>query len=269
MNSNIPDNFDPIALKAQLDNTLGENKEQYWNHVQSFIQGKINRIELDFWANLFLPQGQEHLHEKFIQASINKNKKRVSNNVSDKKNQNDIQKRTRILMKDDDNSSTQYKALKDILKSMDKEDRDQLHCFLKSIKNNREHGSNNKKGKCLKNETSLIREFPDYNEIYQRMTEIASNHELIGGVQEDCVSLMLHALEVHTKNIIHNCIKKVRNNNNTSKGDEENNNVCPPPITLKDLAFSIEVSPYNFNFPSSLKEEIKIKSRNSDINSTE
>ncbi|CAG8517686.1 2610_t:CDS:2 [Diversispora eburnea] len=246
MNSNTPDNFDPIAWKTQLDNTLGENKEQYWNHVQSFIQGKINRMELDFWANLFLPQGHEYLHEKFIQASINKNKKRISNNVSDKKNQNDIQKRTRVLMKDDDNSSTQYKALKDIFKSMDKEDRDQLHCFLKTI---------------------LIREFPDYNEIYQRMTEIALNHELTGGIQEDCVSLMLHALEVHTKNIIHNCIKKVRNNN-ALKGDEENNNVSPP-ITLKDLAFSIEVSPYNFNFSSSLKEEIRIKSKNNDINLTE
>lgn len=57
MNSNTPDNLDPVALKAQLDNTLGENKEQYWKHVQSFVQGKINRMELDFWANLFLPKG--------------------------------------------------------------------------------------------------------------------------------------------------------------------------------------------------------------------
>ncbi|CAG8617607.1 22888_t:CDS:2, partial [Racocetra persica] len=222
---------DPLMLKTQLDTALGNNKVQYWKAVQSFIKGEINRMELDFLANLFLPR--EH-------GNINNNKQKSNCRVI-----RDMHKKTCETLNEKNDIIPHYRSLRGILSSMEKEDRDQLHHFLKSVKNNR---NSNEKGlipkhSCSKSitEESVSQEFPDYENVYIRMTEIAFNHGLFGGVQEDCVSLMIFALEFYMKNILHNCINRIRENNVYHDDYDENHNITS--ITLKDLAFSLSISP--------------------------
>ncbi|CAG8500076.1 7888_t:CDS:2 [Acaulospora morrowiae] len=253
--------LDPIiVLKAQLDDALGGNKTQYWNYVQSFAKGKINRMELDFWANLFLTEEHAHLHGAFVRASINKNKKKACVVPDRKKFANDTR---RVSMKEKSNCTSQHKVLKGILKSMEKDDRDQLHYFLKNIRNQQEcdlgkdkvstatQSSDLKKDEKTMNSRS---EFPGYEQMYTRMKEIALNNELIG-VQEDCVPLMLLALEVHLKNILHSCINKIRK---VQDSREDSGDPVRPKITLRDLAFSIELSPHISALSSSLEEKIRV-----------
>ena len=43
-------------------------------------------------------------------------------------------------------------------------------------------------------------EFSEFDSIYTKMTEIALDNGLIGGVSEDCANLMIYALEVFNLN---------------------------------------------------------------------
>ncbi|KAI8597687.1 transcriptional regulator of RNA polII, SAGA, subunit-domain-containing protein, partial [Dissophora ornata] len=56
------------------------------------------------------------------------------------------------------------------------------------------------------------KELPDFESMKDRMTAVAIENGLLGGVQDGSVELMLHALESHIKNIISNCIIKLRTN---------------------------------------------------------
>lgn len=49
---------DLISLKQQLADALGENGPLYWDALKSFVAGKLNRQEFDFYANLYL--SREH-----------------------------------------------------------------------------------------------------------------------------------------------------------------------------------------------------------------
>ncbi|CAG8802934.1 24234_t:CDS:2 [Dentiscutata erythropus] len=173
---------DPLMLKTQLDTALGDNKVQYWKAVQSFIKGELNRMELDFLANLFLPR--EH-------GNRNSNEKGL------------------------------------------------MHC-----------------SKSVSEESISQREFPDYENVYMRMTEIALNHGLFGGVQEDCASLMVFALEFYVKNILHNCINQIR--------DDYDENHDIPSITLRDLAFSLSISPLTVS--PLIEEKINARLRHDEMN---
>ncbi|CAG8728073.1 4118_t:CDS:2 [Gigaspora margarita] len=234
---------DPILLKTQLDAALGDNKVQYWKAVQSFIKGELNRLELDFLANLFLPR--EH-------GNINNNKQksncRVIRDIQEKTCEKSLNEKNDIL--------THYKSLKGILSSMEKEDRDLLHHFLKAKE------LIPKSSHCSKSvsENSISqRDFPDYENVYIRMTEIAFNNGLFGGVQEDCVSLMVFALEFYIKNILHNCINQIRENNVYCDDYDEN-----PSITLKDLAFSLSISPLTVS--PLIEEKINVRLRRDEMN---
>ncbi|CAG8575691.1 1364_t:CDS:2 [Acaulospora colombiana] len=257
-------NLDPAILKVQLDNALGENKTQYWDHIRSFIKGKINRMELDFWANLFLSNEHSHLHEEFVRASINKNKKKTCVDVSDRRKV--VNNTRRLSIKEKSKRASQHKVLKDIFKSMEKDDRNQLRYFLKNAKCQQERKLGKSKDSATarsddpKKEESMCskREFPEYEHVYARMKEIALNNELVD-VQEDCVSLMLLALEAHTKNILHSCINKIRKVKDLQ--DNDSSDPVRPPISLKDLAFSIELSPHVATLSSSLEEKIRVNLR--------
>ncbi|KAF0553299.1 transcriptional co-activator hfi1/ada1 [Gigaspora margarita] len=239
---------DPILLKTQLDAALGDNKVQYWKAVQSFIKGELNRLELDFLANLFLPREHAQLHDDFIRASINNNKQksncRVIRDIQEKTCEKSLNEKNDIL--------THYKSLKGILSSMEKEDRDLLHHFLKNVKNNRNSNEEElipKSSHCSKSvsENSISqRDFPDYENVYIRMTEIAFNNGLFGGVQEDCVSLMVFALEIRENNVY--C-------------DDYDEN---PSITLKDLAFSLSISPLTVS--PLIEEKINVRLRRDEMN---
>ncbi|CAG8692408.1 12622_t:CDS:2 [Cetraspora pellucida] len=229
---------DPLMLKTQLDTALGNNKVQYWKAVQSFIKGELNRMELDFLANLFLPRE----HGK------------------------DIQKKTCEALNEKNDIVPHYR-LKGILSSMEKEDRNLLHHFLKSVKNSRnsnEKGLIQKSSCCsesITEESISQKEFLDYENVYIRMTEIAFNHGLFGGVQEDCVSLMIFALEFYMKNILHNCINRIRENNVCHDDYDENHLTS---ITLRDLAFSLSISPLTVS--PLVEEKINAKLSHDEMN---
>ncbi|GES85422.1 putative mitochondrial ribosomal protein S19 [Rhizophagus clarus] len=200
-----PTKVDPISLKNSLEEALGINKEKYWLSIQSFIKGEIKKNELDFYVHSLLPKEQVHLHDEFIRASINKRKK----------NQDIIKSASSLQKK---------KSLKEIMSSMGKEERDKLQVILKSAQNNITANSNLMlfEKKFPKNNTAddpptlissslntyfSVNERDDqpsvFDSVYTKMTEVALDNGLIGGVSEDCANLMIYALEMHLKNIIH------------------------------------------------------------------
>ncbi|CAG8783891.1 25748_t:CDS:2 [Gigaspora margarita] len=216
---------DPIMLKTQLDTALGDNKVQYWKAVQSFIKGELNRMELDFLANLFLTREN---------GNIKNNKQKSNCRVI-----RDIQKKS---LNEKNDIITHHKSLKGILSSMEKEDRHLLHHFLKA-------SLIPKSLYCSKRESISQRDFPNCENVYLRMTEIAFNHELFGGVQKDCVSLMVLALEIRENNVYHDDY-------------DENHNI--PSITLKDLAFSLSISPLSVS--PLVEEKINARLRHDEMN---
>ncbi|CAB4491778.1 hypothetical protein RhiirA5_416283 [Rhizophagus irregularis] len=232
---------DPISLKNSLEAALGINKEKYWLSIQSFIKGEIKKVELDFYVHSLLPKEQVHLHDEFIRASIN----------TRKKNQNNVKNAS---------SSQKKKSLKEIMSSMGKEERDKLHVILKGAQNNQFHTNPNlmlfeKKfpKNNIKDDLTTISpslntyfsvneredELSEFDSIYTKMTEVALDNGLIGGVSEDCANLMIYALEAHLKNILHSCVNKIRSNDFDKKKKISNS-----PISLSDLAFSLECTPY-------------------------
>ncbi|GBB92593.1 hypothetical protein RclHR1_20290004 [Rhizophagus clarus] len=237
-----PTKVDPISLKNSLEEALGINKEKYWLSIQSFIKGEIKKNELDFYVHSLLPKEQVHLHDEFIRASINKRKK----------NQDIIKSASSLQKK---------KSLKEIMSSMGKEERDKLQVILKSAQNNITANSNLMlfEKKFPKNNTAddpptlissslntyfSVNERDDqpsvFDSVYTKMTEVALDNGLIGGVSEDCANLMIYALEMHLKNIIHSCVKKIRSND----FHDDKEKISNLSISLSDLAFSLECSPY-------------------------
>ncbi|CAG8662937.1 20839_t:CDS:2, partial [Gigaspora rosea] len=165
------------------------------------------------------------LHDDFIRASI-KNNKQKSNCLVIR----DIQKQSweKSLIGNND-IITHHESLKGNVKHSRTSD---------------EKGLIPKSSYCSKSvseESINQRDFPNCENVYLRMTEIAFNKGLFGGVQKDCVSLMVFALEFYVKNILHNCINQIRENNVYHDDYDENHNI--PSITLKDLAFSLSISP--------------------------
>ncbi|RIB24197.1 transcriptional regulator of RNA polII, SAGA, subunit-domain-containing protein [Gigaspora rosea] len=174
-----------------------------------------------------------------------------------------------------DNKVQYWKAVQSFIKG----ELTQLHDdFIRASINNNKQKSNcrNVKNSRNSNEKELIpkgshcsksvsensisqRDFPDYENVYIRMTEIAFNNGLFGGVQEDCVSLMVFALELYLKNILHNCINQIRENNVYRDDYDEN-----PSITLKDLAFSLSISPLTVS--PLIEEKINARLRRDEMN---
>ncbi|CAI2164838.1 18958_t:CDS:2 [Funneliformis geosporum] len=236
--------LDPISLKNSLDEILGINKEKYWSSIQSFVKGELNKVELDLCAHSLLSKEHVHLHDKFIRASI------MLKNTC-KKNQNNVRYAS---------SPYKEKSLEKIMSSIGKEERDKLCVILKRARNNQATSRSNPDlmlfekrfpknvfdrnfvdhSQPLTSSSSLsekVEEISEFDSIYTKMTEIALDNGLIGGVSEDCANLMIYALESHLKSIVHDCIIKIRSDN---FHNEQGNSA----ISLNDLAFSLEISPY-------------------------
>ncbi|KAJ1912996.1 hypothetical protein H4219_005394 [Mycoemilia scoparia] len=62
--------YDLLQLKGQLAEALGDDGPSYWEALRKFVQGKLNRQEFDFYANLYLPDNKAQLHNRFILATI-------------------------------------------------------------------------------------------------------------------------------------------------------------------------------------------------------
>lgn len=99
-----------------------------------------------------------------------------------------------------------------------------------------------------------LKELPTPETLHSRMTSIALENGLLGGIGEDVVNVMLFAAENYIKSSITSAISKRRVNkcigvkivrNNTEEEDvEEEDKEEVSSINLRDLAFAYHITPY-------------------------
>lgn len=98
-----------------------------------------------------------------------------------------------------------------------------------------------------------LKELPTPDNLHSRMTSIALENGLLGGIAEDVVNVMLFAAENYIKSSITSAISKRRVNKcigvkmirnideeNVSEDEKEEE----PSINLRDLAFAYHITPY-------------------------
>ncbi|KAG2178746.1 hypothetical protein INT43_001592, partial [Umbelopsis isabellina] len=217
---------DVLALKQQLADALGENGPLYWDSLREFITGKLNRQEFDYFAHQYVKKNNAHLHNAFILATIH-------NALSDAPpplKQRAIGWAKRKRGKDGTYRGAAYqgrehtqKRLKIDVMSLSRVDREKLKALLK-------HGSGDKinllrdkplppriskppslpySAEQLPNHISQVftrglyaplcitsKELPSADGLRPRMTSIAYENNLLGGVSEDVLEAMSLALEV-------------------------------------------------------------------------
>lgn len=233
---------DVLALKQQLADALGENGPLYWDSLREFITGKLNRQEFDYFAHQYVKKNNAHLHNAFILATIH-------NALSDAPpplKQRAIGWAKRKRGKDGTYRGAAYqgrehtqKRLKIDVMSLSRVDREKLKALLK-------HGSGDKinllrdkplppriskppslpySAEQLPNHISQVftrglyaplcitsKELPSADGLRPRMTSIAYENNLLGGVSEDVLEAMSLALEIHIKAVISTTISKIRVN---------------------------------------------------------
>ncbi|KAI7877206.1 hypothetical protein K492DRAFT_209841 [Lichtheimia hyalospora FSU 10163] len=232
---------DVLALKQQLADALGENGPLYWDALKDFVAGKLNRQEFDFYANLYLSRENAYLHNAFILSTIhnaqaahpppskhrsigwNKRKRGKDGSLLDGSQDRDPQKR-RLKMDVMSLSKADRDRLKQLVKSGDKE---RLRPFVDQVLGPRisrvpplplpaeqlpqTFNSDYARGLLAPLCTDL-KELPGPETLRARMTSIALEQGLVGGVSEDVVSAMLFATESYIKSAIANAISKRRVN---------------------------------------------------------
>ncbi|KAF9977147.1 hypothetical protein BGZ73_006914 [Actinomortierella ambigua] len=223
---------DVLLLKQQLAEALGENGPAYWQALTDFVCGKLNRQEFDFYANLYLSRENAPLHNKFILANIHNAQKEAppprSRSVGWAKGKRG--KDGKLLDKEKD---PKQRKVKNQVLSLSKAERERIKAMKGKGKDTSGFKTKLKEHRILKGvqppfpQPSALAEYnrglnmplcfdskeiPDFESLRDRMTAIAYENGLFGGVHDDSVELMLHALETHIKNIISNCIIKLRTN---------------------------------------------------------
>ncbi|KAG0250252.1 hypothetical protein DFQ27_009496 [Actinomortierella ambigua] len=223
---------DVLLLKQQLAEALGENGPAYWQALTDFVCGKLNRQEFDFYANLYLSRENAPLHNKFILANIHNAQKDAppprSRSVGWAKGKKG--KDGKPLDKEKD---PKQRKVKNQVLSLSKAERERIKTLKSKGKDTTGFKTKLKEHRILKGaqppfpqpsalaeynrglNTPLCfdsKEIPDFESLRDRMTAVAYENGLFGGVHDDSVELMLHALETHIKNVISNCIIKLRTN---------------------------------------------------------
>jgi len=231
---------DVLALKQQLADALGENGPLYWDSLREFITGKLNRQEFDYFAHQYVKKNNAHLHNAFILATIH-------NALSDAPpplKQRAIGWAKRKRGKDGFRTAANQgdpgqKRLKLDVMSLSRVDREKLKALLK-------HGPGDKINllrdrrlaqriskpptipfptEQLPNNLAQIftrglyaplcitsKELPSAEGLRPRMTTIAYENGLLGGVNDDVLEAMSLALEIHIKSVISTTISKIRVN---------------------------------------------------------
>ncbi|KAF9183145.1 hypothetical protein BGZ51_004211 [Haplosporangium sp. Z 767] len=222
---------DVLLLKQQLAEALGENGPSYWQALTDFVSGKLNRQEFDFYANLYLSRKNAPLHNQFILATIHNAQKEAAppstRSVGWAKGKRGKDGK---LLKEKD---PKRRKIKNQIMSLGKTERERIkglrahHLNSGVVKQKvKEHRQLKPMAPPITQPTVLAeynrgahaplcfdsKELPDFEAMRDRMTTIAMENGLMDGVQEGAVELMLHALESHIKNIISNCIIKLRTN---------------------------------------------------------
>ncbi|KAF9414437.1 hypothetical protein BGZ94_000394 [Podila epigama] len=222
---------DVLLLKQQLAEALGDNGPSYWQALTDFVSGKLNRQEFDFYANLYLSRKNAPLHNQFILANIHNAQREApppsTRSVGMSKGK-----------KNKDGSSARdlepkRRKIKNQVLSLGKSERERIKSLKDQSRNNgavvpklKEHRISKPLAPSLPQPAQLAeynrgahaplcfdsKELPNFEAMKDRMTAVAMENGLLGGVHDDCIELMLHALESHIKSVISNCIIKLRTN---------------------------------------------------------
>ncbi|KAG2173373.1 hypothetical protein INT44_008725 [Umbelopsis vinacea] len=213
---------DVLALKQQLADALGENGPLYWDSLREFITGKLNRQEFDYFAHQYVKKNNAHLHNAFILATIH-------NALSDappplkqraigwakRKRGKDGSYRTAAGQGRDPSQ----KRLKVDVMSLSRVDREKLKLLLKAsgdkinlLKDRRLAPRISKPPTIPFPTEQLPSKLPSADGLRPRMTTIAYESGLMGGVNEEVLEAMALALEIHIKSVISTTISKIRVN---------------------------------------------------------
>ncbi|KAF9319223.1 hypothetical protein BG006_003019 [Podila minutissima] len=229
---------DVLLLKQQLAEALGDNGPSYWQALTDFVSGKLNRQEFDFYANLYLSRKNAPLHNQFILANIH-NAQREAPPPTTRSVGWSKGKKSKEGTKEQE---PKRRKIKNQVMSLGKAERERIKSLKEQNRNNgavkqklKEHRISKPLAPPLP-QPSIVeynrgahaplcfdsKELPDFEAMKDRMTAIAMENGLLGGVHDDCIELMLHALEGASFN-------------SSSKRTTT--------ITAKDLAFAIDISP--------------------------
>ncbi|KAG0082570.1 hypothetical protein BGZ93_002370 [Podila epicladia] len=229
---------DVLLLKQQLAEALGDNGPSYWQALTDFVSGKLNRQEFDFYANLYLSRRNAPLHNQFILANIH-NAQRDAPPPTTRSVGWSKGKKTKEGAKEQE---PKRRKIKNQVMSLGKAERERIKSLKEQNRNNgavkqklKEHRISKPLAPPLSQPSTAeynrgahaplcfdSKELPDFEAMKDRMTAIAMENGLLGGVHDDCIELMLHALEGVSFN-------------SSSKRTTT--------ITAKDLAFAIDISP--------------------------
>ncbi|KAI8577811.1 hypothetical protein K450DRAFT_200858 [Umbelopsis ramanniana AG] len=199
---------DVLALKQQLADALGENGPLYWDSLREFITGKLNRQEFDYFAHQYVKKNNAHLHNAFILATIH-------NALSDAPpplKQRAIGWAKRKRGKDGSyrtaaGQGRDPKRLKMDVMSLSRVDREKLKLLLKL-----QELASLQPFPSPQNNYPASKELPSADGLRPRMTTIAYESGLMGGVNEEVLEAMALALEIHIKSVISTTISKIRVN---------------------------------------------------------
>ncbi|KAL1919497.1 uncharacterized protein VTP21DRAFT_2190 [Calcarisporiella thermophila] len=233
---------DVLSLKHQLAEALGDNGQYYWQALTDFVRGRLNRQEFDFYANLYLNHENAHLHNKFILANLHNAQLDIPPPT-----QRSVgwSKRKRAGTSEAD-GDPKRRRLKEAIISLGKAERERLKALKREpgkrgrppmlvkgvvkpaptrfsavaktpmYTGTREKLPSNYQQEYVRGVFAPLcadaKALPDFESFRDRMAGIALEHGLFGGVTEDSVHLMRHALESHLKTLVSNCISKIRAN---------------------------------------------------------
>ncbi|KAF9352856.1 hypothetical protein BGX26_009354 [Mortierella sp. AD094] len=223
--------LDVLLLKQQLAEALGENGPSYWQALTDFVSGKLNRQEFDFYANLYLSRKNATLHNQFILANIHNAQTEIPPPSKGSVGWGKGKKgKDGKLYKEKD---PKRRKIKNHILSLGKTERERIKALKEQYKNSgvvkqklKEHRVSKPMAPAISQQAQITeynrgahaplcfesKELPDFESMRDRMTAVAMENGLMGGVQEGAVELMLHALESQIKGIISNCIIKLRTN---------------------------------------------------------
>ncbi|GAA5810759.1 hypothetical protein MFLAVUS_004185 [Mucor flavus] len=274
---------DVLALKQQLADALGENGPLYWDALRDFVMGKLNRQEFDFYANLYLSRQNAYLHNAFILSTVHNaqtntpppSKHRLVGWAKRKRGKDGS-----LTGEGDMDQDPRKRKLKLDVMALNKADRERLKALVKSgDKTKLRPYVDRLLGTRISRPPTLpfaldqlpqnfsqeyskglmaplcidLKELPTPDTLHSRMTSIALENGLLGGIAEDVVNVMLFAAENYIKSSITSAISKRRVNKcigvkmirnigeeNVSEDEKEEE----PSINLHDLAFAYHITPY-------------------------
>nr|CAG8615096.1 6810_t:CDS:2 [Entrophospora candida] len=179
--------IDTNKLKEQLTQHLGTNAEAYWSAFKKFITCKIRRKEFEGIVRRLLDQEYEIEPKRqrikaLIMSLPREERERLKNIGKDEQNEQN-------------RNGTSSSLPERLPKYNEVDDRPIIPAPQTEA--------------AIVPMCREIKGLPDQRDLYDKLINIAKANEL-KGISEECVSFMNYALESHLKNLIGDCIQKIR-----------------------------------------------------------